>query len=74
MSILNTLTSKGSVLSNLNGAEGAQPNFAQSKLHDEYSVNGSPFVRFSPEPSTLSLKGVNPPNTYKDRSPEGRSF
>lgn len=74
MSILNTLKSQGSTLSNLNGAQGPTPNFDQSKLHDEYSINGNPFVKQQPSPSTLSLKGIIPPNAYKNNTPEGRSF
>ncbi len=74
MSILNSFTSNGSILSNLNGQQGPQPDFAQSKLHDEYSINGDPFVKQQPSPSTLSLKGITPPGAYKDNAPEGRSF
>lgn len=51
-----------------------QPDFAQSKLHDEYSINGDPFVKQQPSPSTLSLKGITPPGAYKNNAPEGRSF
>ena len=74
MSILTTLSSKGSVLSNLNGAQGPQPNFNQSKLHDEYSLNGNPFLKSEPKPTVLGLKGITPPSNYKDNAPENRSF
>ena len=74
MSILNSFTANGSILSNLNGQQGPQPDFSQSKLHDEYSINGDPFVKQQPSPSTLSLKGITPPGAYKNNAPEGRSF
>ena len=74
MSILNSFTTNGSILSNLNGQQGPQPNFDQSKLHDEYSINGNPFVKEQPSPSTLILKGITPPSAYKNNAPEGRSF
>lgn len=74
MSILNTLTSQGSILSNLNGSQGPQPNFDQSKLHDEYSLNGNPFLKSEPKPTVLGLKGLTPSNSYRNNTPEGRSF
>lgn len=74
MALLDKLTTQGSVLSNLNGAAGPQPNFAGSKLHNEYSINGKPFVLFKPAPSILDLNGQIPSNNYKDNAPEGRTF
>jgi hypothetical protein len=47
---------------------------AQSKLHDEYSLNGNPGVKGKPSPSTLDLNGVTPKNTYRNTAPEGASF
>lgn len=74
MSIFNSFKTNGSILSNLNGQQGPQPAFDRSKLHDEYSINGNPFVKNQPSPSTLSLKGITPPGAYKNNAPEGRSF
>ena len=74
MSILTTLSSKGSVLSNLNGAQGPQPNFDQSKLHDEYSLNANPKLPSLPSPTSLGLRGLIPADNYKDNAPENRSF
>ena len=47
---------------------------AQSKLHDQYSLNGTPGVKGKPSPSILDLNGVTPKNNYKDNAPEGASF
>ncbi len=47
---------------------------AQSKLHDQYSLNGTPGVKGKPSPSILDLNGVTPSNNYKDNAPEGASF
>lgn len=47
---------------------------AESKLHDEYSLNGAPNVKAKPSPSVLSLKGTTPTNSYKNTAPEGASF
>lgn len=46
----------------------------QSKLHDEYSLNGNPNVKQKPSPSVLSLKGATPKDSYKNTAPEGASF
>jgi hypothetical protein len=73
-SILSKLTTQGSVLSNLNGAPGPQPNFKLSKLHYEYSLNGNPNVVGKPSPSILDMNGKTPTYNYRDNSPEGRTF
>jgi hypothetical protein len=74
MSLLTTLQTQGSVLSNLNGAQGPQPNFAGSKLHFEYSINNNPIVPGKPAPSQLDLEGVVPAYNYRDNAPENRTF
>ena len=51
MSILNKLNQQGSPLSRNNGATPSTPNFADSKLHDTYSVNGDPSLNGKPQPS-----------------------
>ena len=72
--ILDTLQGQGSTLSNLNGAQGPQPDFAASKLHDQYSIDGNPNIPDKPSPSTLDLDGLVPTNNYRDNAPEGRTF
>ena len=73
-SILNQLQSKGSNLSNLNGADGPKPDFKQSKVHYDYSINGNPALTGKPSPSVLDLEGTVPPYNYRDNSPENRTF
>ena len=41
-------------------------NLKQSKLHDEYSINGTPNILGKPSPSILDLGGVNPSGPLKD--------
>ena len=60
MSILNSFTANGSILSNLNGQQGPQPDFAQSKLHDEYSITGNPSLTGLPNPANLDLNAQIP--------------
>jgi len=72
--ILNILQDQGSTLSNLNGAQGSIPDFAASKLHDQYSIDGNPNIPDKPTPSTLDLDGLVPTNNYRDNAPEGRTF
>jgi hypothetical protein len=56
MSILNKLQSQGSTLSQYNGTTPSTPNFAGSKLHNTYSLNGDPNVAGKPNPSQLSYE------------------
>jgi len=64
-------------LQNMNlGLKGASPKkFSdtadQSKLHNEFSLNGKPNILGKPQPSTLDLNGRKPA-TYKDNAPEGQ--
>jgi len=64
-------------LSNMNlGLKGQSPKKFQdkakdSKLHNEFSINGKPKVLGTPQPSTLDLNGKKP-TTYKDIAPEGQ--
>ena len=74
MALKNKLTSTGSPLSNLNGGTATVPNFKLSKVHDEYSINGSPIVPGKPAPSILDLNGEVPTNNYRNNTPEGRTF
>tara|TARA_R100001509_G_scaffold141370_1_gene96410 strand:+ start:3714 stop:3923 length:210 start_codon:yes stop_codon:yes gene_type:complete len=69
MSILNKLQQQGSGLSGLNGGTPDIPNFAESTLHDTYSVNGNPNKVGKPSPSTLDLNGETP-SKYVDNMPE----
>ena len=77
MGLLDKLTTgAGSVLSNGNGTTPTTPVGAtkESKLHDEYSINGVPNQPEKPTPSILDLNGVTPANNYRDNAPEGASF
>ena len=70
MSLKNKLTSGGTNLTAFNGATpstmpGSSP---QSKLHDEYSINGNPNILSKPSPSQLDLNGLTPPK-YTDNLP-----
>jgi hypothetical protein len=77
MGLLDKLTTGvGSTFSNGNGSTPSIPVGAtdQSKLHDQYSINGTPNQANKPQPSTLDLNGVKPANNYRDNTPEGASF
>lgn len=69
MSILNKLTQKGTPLSVGNGATPSTPDFAESKLHDTYSINGSPSLNGKPQSSNLDLNGQTP-SKYLDNLPQ----
>lgn len=56
MGILNKLQSQGSALSKLNGTTPKVPEFAESKVHDTYSINGNPSLTDLPSPSRLSFE------------------
>ena len=66
MSILNKLQSDGSSLSKLNGTTPNVKNFAESKVHDTYSINGNPNVVNKPTPSKLDPESVT---KYTDNLP-----
>jgi len=70
MGLLNKLNTDGSSLSEFDGATPPTPIGAtdQSKLHDQYSLNGIPTVTGVPSPSVLDLDGVTPPK-YTDNPP-----
>ena len=70
MSLKNKLTSGGSNLTAFNGATPSTMPGAnsQSKLHDEYSLNGNPNILSKPSPSQLDLNGLTPPK-YTDNLP-----
>ncbi len=69
-SLLNRLTTEGSELSRYNGETPPVSNIdvSDSKLHDEYSINGTPGLPGFPTPSELDLNGVTPPK-YTDNLP-----
>ena len=67
MGLLDKLqTQGGSTLSNLNGSTPSTPQFAQSKLHDTYSVDGIPNINSKPAPSNLDSAD---PVKYLDNLP-----
>lgn len=72
MSLLKKLQTEGSTLSQYDGQdiESTTPSGTpDSKLHFEYSVNGTPGLPGFPTPSELDLNGVTPPK-YSDNLPE----
>tara|TARA_R110001592_G_scaffold7779_2_gene43198 strand:- start:1325 stop:1543 length:219 start_codon:yes stop_codon:yes gene_type:complete len=72
MGLLNKLNAGDSSLSEFNGATPPTPIGAtdQSKLHDQYSLNGTPSsFTGAPSPSVLDLNGVTPPK-YTDNPPQ----
>lgn len=74
MALLDKLSTGGSVLSKLNGGNASIPQFSDSKLHNQYSINGEPNVPKKPTPSQLDLDGKKPTTNYRDNAPEGKSF
>lgn len=74
MALLNKLQTGGSNLTNLNGTTPRTPDLKASKVHDEYSINGSPILANKPSPSLLDLEGKVPSTNYRDNAPEGRTF
>jgi hypothetical protein len=72
--ILDNLTNNNSIFSNLNGGPGPVNDFENSKLHNQYSINGTPNVVNKPSPSILDLDGLVPATNYRDNAPENRTF
>jgi hypothetical protein len=70
MGLLNKLFNNGSTLSEFDGATPPQMDGSkeQSKLHNEYSLNGNPNVVGKPSPSGLDLNGLTP-SKYTDNLP-----
>tara|TARA_Y100000592_G_C5445762_1_gene305933 strand:+ start:528 stop:746 length:219 start_codon:yes stop_codon:yes gene_type:complete len=72
MNLLEKLQTEGSTLSNFTGdtptnlTPGGTPD---SKLHFEYSINGTPGLPGFPTPSELDLNGQTP-EKYLDNLPE----
>ena len=70
MSLKNKLANDGSPLTKYDGATpSTMPGAStQSKLHNQYSINGNPNVAMKPSPSTLDLNGLTP-SKYTDNLP-----
>ena len=68
MGLKDKLANQGSNLTKHNGSTPADMPGAskQSKLHDEYSLNGNPFQQKKPAPSDLDLNGVKPTGPLND--------
>ena len=66
MGLRDKLINDGSNLSNLNGSTPSIPDFAISKLHDTYSVDGIPNLNGQPAPSNLDS---GDPVKYLDNLP-----
>jgi len=62
MGLLDKLKTGGSTLTDLDGKTpaGFAPTAGTSKLHYEYSVNGTPIFADKPAPSTLDWDGKTP--------------
>jgi hypothetical protein len=71
MSLIKKLQKEGSTLSQFNGETPPITNqdTANSKLHNTYSINGTPGLPGMPTPSELDINGVTPPK-YTDNLPE----
>lgn len=74
MALLNKLKTQGSSYTDLDGKTPNIPNFKDSKVHYEYSINDTPSLNNLPSPSILDLQGKIPANNYRDNAPEGRTF
>ena len=70
-SLKEILENDGTPLSVQNGGTPPIPDFADSKLHDTYSMDGIPFVDGKPAPSQLDLDGGYPTENgaYVDNLP-----
>jgi hypothetical protein len=70
MGIKNQLTATGSLLSQYDGTQPPQSDFSTvtSKLHNLYSINGTPNITGLPTPSQLDLNGITP-SKYLDNPP-----
>lgn len=62
MGLLNKLTDQGSNLTKFDGTtpETMPGSLKNSKLHDEYSINGNPRLTEKPSPSELDWNGKTP--------------
>ncbi len=68
MGLLDKLQSQGSTLSQNNGSTPTIPDFANSKLHKNYSITGEPNIVGKPGESQLDLDGeIN--NKYLENLP-----
>tara|TARA_R110001592_G_scaffold90727_1_gene266413 strand:- start:6717 stop:6989 length:273 start_codon:yes stop_codon:yes gene_type:complete len=69
-SLLNKLESGQASNQSFNGQTPTTPDFQQSTLHNEYSINGDPLNngRFIPAPSQLDINGVVPRTALNDPS------
>jgi len=75
MSLKKQLLKKGSPYSLNSGGESPAPGTSkQSRLHDEFSLNGNPSIKPTykgfPKPSTLDLNGLKPKNSYDQTAPD----
>ena len=60
--VTSTLSTKGETQNNLDKLQ-------NSKLHNEYSINGIPKDKEKPSPSGLDLEGITPAK-YVDNKPQ----
>ena len=70
MGILKSFQDKGSTLSSLQGKTPTVPNFKDSKMHNTFSINGTPNIAgVKQTPSILDLDGKTP-SKYSDNLPK----
>lgn len=74
MALLNKYNQNISTLSGPQSPKTPVGATAESKLHDQYSLNGKPNQKNKPSPSILDLNGATPTNNYRNTAPEGASF
>lgn len=70
MSLKKKLATNGSNLTKWDGSTpSTMPGASeQSRLHNQYSINGNPNMSMKPSPSTLDLNGLTP-SKYTDNLP-----
>lgn len=69
MGLQDKLLNGGSVYTEYNRVTPPIEDKTQSKLHDEYSINGDPELLGRPRPSILDLEGKIPAYNYKNNAP-----
>lgn len=69
MGLQDKLIKDGSVYTEYNGATPPIEDKSQSKLHYNYSIDGTPELLGNPSPSELDLNGQIPANNYKNNAP-----
>jgi len=69
MSLLNKLKAGDSSIAGLNGADPPIKDQALSTLHDEYSLDGKPYMNNLPSPTQLAAS-INEDSKYMNKLPK----